>query len=198
MGKKSTPKIPEAYDLEELLKYNTDLNRFDSYNPWGSQTWSEGANGKWAMTQEVAPEMQGLLDSQMDFVKQGPTRRDTPQPIQDMYQALMDKRSAISGGQPGYSPDVPPSSAPIPQGMMPGQEGGPTGEDVAAAGMMPGHAGQEPQVEDWRQRMAAAMQGMNDGQGFAVGQRGYGAGSALGAAMPGIKAAYEKYRAGQG
>lgn len=196
MGKKSTPKIPESYDLEELLKYNTDLNRFDSYNPWGSQTWSEGADGQWAMTQSVAPEMQGLLDQQMDFVNQGSNRRQTPQPLSDMYQALMDKRSKLSGATPGYSPDVPGSSA-APQGMMPGQEGGPTGEDVAAAGMMPGHAGQAPEGEDWKQRLAGAMQGMNEGQGFAVGQRGYGAGSALGAAMPAIRAAIDKYKARQ-
>jgi len=186
MGKKSTPKVPEQYDLQELLKYNTDLNRFNSYNPFGSQTWSEDPSGQWSMTQSINPEMQEMLDSQMDFVKQGPTRRDTPQPMQDMYQTLMDKRAEKIGTTPGYSPDVPPSSSPIPpprESMMPGQGAG-TGEDaVRETGfVMPGHS--TPDDPGWRDRMADALGSLNSGQ---YGQNGYGIGSAMAAAAPGIK-----------
>ena len=67
MGKKSTPKVPEAYKLEDLLKYNTDLNRFDSENTFGTQTWSQDGD-RWKMTQAVKPEYQGLIDKHREHV----------------------------------------------------------------------------------------------------------------------------------
>ena len=133
MGKKSTPDIPEPYKLEELLKASTDMNRFDSYNPFGSQTWDEGSDGRWSMTQAINPEFQGLMDKQLDFVNRGPNRIETPGPMKDTYQALMDKRSQVWGGTPGYHPDVQGGQ---PQSMMPGA--------AAESQGMPGRVSEDP------------------------------------------------------
>ena len=180
MGKKSTPKMPEPYDLQELMKYNTDLNRFDSVNPFGSQTWATGDDGRMTMTQDINPQMQGLLDQQFSFVNQGATPYEQPQPMQDMMQALMDKRAALSGATPGYAPDVPATSSPRPQ------------VSAVTEAFPPVPEAQPEQTVG--QRMAAGMGAMNDGQGYQVGQGGYGAGSAMGAAIPAVKAMYDKIK----
>jgi hypothetical protein len=137
MGKKSTPEVPDAYKLDELLKYNTDLNRFDSENPFGTQKWSQEGD-RWKMTQAVNPEFQGLIDKQLDFVNRGNQGRSMPGPMQDTYQSLMDKMSSKYGATPGYHPDVQ-SAAP---GM--GQTAQNVDPNAPEGSMMPGHAEPTP------------------------------------------------------
>ena len=134
MGKKSTPKVPEAYKLEDLLKYNTDLNRFDSVNPWGSQKWSQDGD-RWTMTQSIDPKFQGLMDKQMEFVNRGNRGSETPGPMRDTYQSLMDKMSSKYGATPGYHPDVPSNVQPPPDPALAGP-----GPGAPEGSIMPGHS----------------------------------------------------------
>jgi len=155
MGKKSTPKVPEAYKLEDLLKYNTDLNRFDSENTFGTQTWSQDGD-RWKMTQAVKPEYQGLIDKQLAFVNRGNRGSETPGPMRDTLQALMDRRSNVWGGTPGYHPDVPSNVQP-PPAVDPGP-GAPEGS------VMPGHSEPPPEATP-AEKMAAALARYGDVKG---------------------------------
>lgn len=151
MGKKSTPEVPEAYKLEDLLKYNTDLNRFDSENPFGTQNWSQEGD-RWKMTQAVNPEFQGLMDKQLSFLNRGNPGAETPGPMRDAMQALMDKRSNVWGGTPGYHPDVPSNAQ---------QQG--FGADTES--MMPGHTADQPAPAEQGNKMAEALSRYGDIQG---------------------------------
>lgn len=67
MGKKSDIKAPEAYDLQELLDSQVKLNRFDSENPWGTQTWNTLPDGRMKMSQDINPELQTAMDKQIAY-----------------------------------------------------------------------------------------------------------------------------------
>lgn len=144
--------MPEPYDLQELMKYQTDMNRFNSVNPWGSQTWSTDPSGKMTMTQDISPELQGIYDQQLSFLNQGNTPYEMPGPLQDSYQGLMDKRSQIWGAQPGYRPDVPATS--VSRGTPGGQQMGPP-------------APEQPATDDRRSRLAEALRSMGGDSRFA-------------------------------
>jgi len=154
MGKKSTPEVPEAYKLEDLLKYNTDLNRFDSENPFGTQKWSQEGD-RCKMTQAVNPEFQGLIDKQLDFVNRGNRGSETPGPMRDTYQSLMDKMSSKYGATPGYHPDVPSNVRPPPDPAADPALAGP-GPGAPEGSMMPGHSEPPPEASV-AEKMADAL-----------------------------------------
>ena len=79
---KSSPKAPPAPDYAaaanqtaegnlEMAKYTTQANRADQYTPWGSLTWTQGAdaegnpNNQWTQTTSLDPRLQSALDSQI-------------------------------------------------------------------------------------------------------------------------------------
>lgn len=107
MGALSKGKVPKAFTLEELLKLETDLNMTDSYGAFDQQQWSQGEDGRWSNQQTLTPQMQQVLDRQYEFLGKGPSYYEQPDPLKELYQSLMDKRSSRYGGQEGYSPDVP-------------------------------------------------------------------------------------------
>jgi len=155
MGKKSTPKVPDAYKLDELLKYNTDLNRFDSENMFGTQKWSQEGD-RWKMTQAVNPEFQGLIDKQLDFVNRGNRGSETPGPMRDTYQSLMDKMSSKYGATPGYHPDVPSNVRPPPDPASADPALAGPGQGAPEGSMMPGHSELPPEASV-AEKMAAAL-----------------------------------------
>jgi len=114
MGKKSSPEIPERYELEELLKYNTDLNRYDAVNPFGTQRWETGADGRWTMIQEPNEELMGMMHSQYDFVNRGPEYYETGSNLDSAQQQLTQNMMSKYGAQPGFNPDIPNSAPPAP------------------------------------------------------------------------------------
>lgn len=78
MGKKSTPPAPDYTAAAEktadanldMAKYQTNANRIDQYNPYGSLTYAQDANGNWSQFETYDPRIQSALDSQI-AVQQG-------------------------------------------------------------------------------------------------------------------------------
>lgn len=130
MGGKSQPEIPEAYDLDELLKYNTDLNRFDSVNPFGSQKWSEQENGRWLMTQEPSPLLQSMMHDQFDFVNRGPDYYEGSPTRDAAQQRLQANMMRKHGGLRSQIYDVPSSTPPDPASYRSERPEAPAVEDV--------------------------------------------------------------------
>lgn len=154
--------MPEPYDLQELLKYNTDLNRFNSVNPWGSQTWEADPSGQWTMTQAISPDMQGIYDQQLAFLNQGNTPYDMPGPLKDSYQSLMDRRSQVWGATPGYSPDVPSTSQPRGEMGSPAPEATDNKQKLADALMQMGSRQGAPRWAQTAGRVIGGYNGMKD------------------------------------
>ncbi len=70
MGKKSTPDYKGAAEETarsdaEMLDKQTQANRPNQYNPWGSMEWTQDEGGNWSQTQTLTPESQAALDAQM-------------------------------------------------------------------------------------------------------------------------------------
>lgn len=72
MGTKSSPPPPDyasaaqatAAGNLEASKFATKANRADQYTPYGSLTWQDLGNDRWAQTVNLSPEGQALLDQQ--------------------------------------------------------------------------------------------------------------------------------------
>lgn len=66
--------IPEAYDLDELLEKQVQMNRFDATNPWGSQTWHQLEDGRFRMDQDVDERLETAVNKNIAMAN-----RDAPQ-----------------------------------------------------------------------------------------------------------------------
>lgn len=72
MGKSSAPPPPDyagaaqatAAGNLEASKYATKANRADQYTPYGSMTWRDLGDDRWAQSINLSPEGQALLDQQ--------------------------------------------------------------------------------------------------------------------------------------
>ena len=49
---------------QQLAAGNTQANRPNQTNPWGSMTWSQGPDGQWTQNTSLNPAAQGALDAQ--------------------------------------------------------------------------------------------------------------------------------------
>ncbi len=72
MGKKSTPDYTGAAEAtaasdREMLERQTQANRPNQVNPWGSLTWAQDPQGNWTQTQELTGDAQSALDAQMEM-----------------------------------------------------------------------------------------------------------------------------------
>jgi hypothetical protein len=70
MGKKDTPDYKGAAEQtaasdERMLDKQTEANRPNQYNPWGSMEWTQDEGGKWSQTQTLTEDTQAALDAQM-------------------------------------------------------------------------------------------------------------------------------------
>jgi hypothetical protein len=71
MGKKSAPKQPDfagaaektAQSSNEQLSRQTEINRADRYNPWGSETWQQDGD-KWTQNVNLSEQGQRAHDAQ--------------------------------------------------------------------------------------------------------------------------------------
>jgi hypothetical protein len=74
MGKKSSPKPPETPDYMAIAQQQegidrrtaehiADMSRINQVNPMGTQSWSQGDDGRWTMTQSLSPEQQQMFDT---------------------------------------------------------------------------------------------------------------------------------------
>jgi hypothetical protein len=85
MGKSSAPPPPDyagaanatAAGNLEASKYATKANRADQYTPYGSMTWRDLGNDRWAQDINLTPEGQSLLDQQMKTSGQLGSLQDT-------------------------------------------------------------------------------------------------------------------------
>lgn len=85
MGKSSAPPPPDyagaaqatAAGNLEASRYATKANRADQYTPYGSMTWRDLGDDRWAQDINLTPEGQSLLDQQMKTSGQLGSLQDT-------------------------------------------------------------------------------------------------------------------------
>jgi hypothetical protein len=53
----------------EAIQYQTQANRPNIQTPWGSQTWSGGADNNWTQTTTLTPDAENALNSQLNMQK---------------------------------------------------------------------------------------------------------------------------------
>lgn len=85
--KKKAPEMPAAPDYIALIKEQARQNRVDTKSPYGSQTYEQTPDGRWTSTTSFAPEVQGLLDRQLNLAGTGTGNKDYGQ-YQDMAMAM--------------------------------------------------------------------------------------------------------------
>jgi len=77
-GKGGSPPPPPDYTAAaeaqgkssmEAIQYQTQANRPNIQTPWGSQTWSGGADNNWTQTTTLTPDAENALNSQLNMQK---------------------------------------------------------------------------------------------------------------------------------
>lgn len=67
MSKKSGPSPPPAPDPSQLIQQQAQANRVNETNPFGSSTYSQGADGTWGRTTTLNPMLQQQLAGQQSL-----------------------------------------------------------------------------------------------------------------------------------
>lgn len=92
MGKKSTPTAPTPPSATEVIDAQADVNRYDTYSPFGNTTWSKNNDtGRWRQDNTFSPEAQRLFDRTL---------------------ALTERNFGRGGYQSNNYPDSPPPRPP--------------------------------------------------------------------------------------
>lgn len=78
MGKKSKQKTP-VVNPADVIRANEEVNRVGVSNPFGSQTYTTGANGQRMLNTSISPEMQALLTQQMNQAQRPASQYQLPQ-----------------------------------------------------------------------------------------------------------------------
>lgn len=174
MGKQS-PKALKPQEIEALARQQNRMNNPNVSNIFGSTNTVFDANDQANITQTLSPEMQGLINSQMDFVGQGPAQMgDFSNPfLQGMMQNTANslartggwgqspdasQMGGFSGSAPQWNQNQPPPPSPQPDPQLSfGLQGSPQGNPQPT--VTPQSGGFNPQA------LAGALSQMSGGGG---------------------------------
>lgn len=104
-GKAKAPKI-DVPDPFEIIRAETEANRFNTQGPFGSTRW----NGSTQVT-ELSPEMQAMKDRVMGLGMQDSERFEMPSFVNDIAGGIMGNVGDRYGvSKPASPKDMPPPS----------------------------------------------------------------------------------------
>ena len=174
MGKKS-PKALKQHEIEGLARQQNRMNNPNVSNIFGSTTTTFGPDDQANIVQTLSPEMQGIINSQMDFVGQGPAQLgDYSNPfIQSMMQGNSDAiarrggyapgNASMMGGFSGFNPQFNAEQQQMADALG-ADPGAPIGLPTAGPVTPPANpAPVEPSGPQMAERIGRALTGMGGG-----------------------------------
>lgn len=128
----STTKPPPAPDPKEIIGLENQYNRYNTSNPFGSTSWSQGANGHETQTTAVSPQMQQAIDRAFSASQTPLTKEYVPQGMDQLTSAILGKVGGHYGiggqNQPGLNTNLKQQPQSPPPSNIPGQiQGGAMG-----------------------------------------------------------------------
>lgn len=180
MGK-SAPKTLKPHEIEAFNRQQNRMNNPNVTNTFGSTTTTFGPDDQANIVQQLSPEMQGIIDSQMGFVSQGPAQLGNfSNPfMESMMQGNSNgiaRRGGYApgnasqmGGYSGFSPQMPSEQQALADALG-ANPGAPM--DLPGVGPVNGqvpiqptaqNAPQERQPNELASQIGQALQGMSSG-----------------------------------
>lgn len=102
MSSSDDSKPPPAPDPEEMIRLQTQYNRYGSNNPFGSQSWATNEDGTQTLNTTASPQMQGAIDRAFAASETPFTKQYVPQGMDQLTSAILGKvgkRYDLSGDQ---------------------------------------------------------------------------------------------------
>jgi hypothetical protein len=151
----SAGKPPKAPDPQAIINAQTQANRYDQTNPFGSQTWTTDASGHQRLDTTANPQTQGAIDRAFSL---------SATPSQQMYipQGMSQLASGILG-RVGEHYGMGGSGAPLNTNLKQGGQAPPAIQPGLVNGMQGG-------VPGMQQNMGMGMG--SSGMGNQLGQSG--------------------------
>lgn len=102
-GSSKAPAAPDPYATAnaqaqantQAAREQAELNRTNSITPFGTNTWSQGADGRWTQTTSLDPKLQGMLDQL--YSGGPPPKLDLSQPQQGIVSSVQSIMAADQG-----------------------------------------------------------------------------------------------------
>ena len=102
MGGKSTPKALKPHEIESFARQQNHMNNPNQYNYFGSTETTFGPDDQATIRQTLSEPIQGIIDSQTDFVSQGPAQLgEFSSPF---WQSMMQGTANSIARRSGYAP----------------------------------------------------------------------------------------------
>ncbi len=161
----STSKPPPAPDPKEIIGLQNQYNRYNTSNPFGSTSWSQGENGHETQTTSLSPQMQQAMDRAFGAAATPYTKEYVPQGMDQIASAIMGKVGQHYGVD-NLNTNLKQQGMPPPSANIPGQiNGGSMGSPqmmnaLQGRGMQGGPMG-APMQMGAQQQMAPPQSGPN-------------------------------------
>jgi hypothetical protein len=84
----------------QLIQMQERYNRVNTSNPFGSQRYSTGADGRTEFTTTLSPQMQQLMDRGMGLAGRDMQRVQKPQGFEELVAAMMGRLGNRFGSKP--------------------------------------------------------------------------------------------------
>ena len=82
---------PDAPDPERILQLQNQYNRYGQSNPFGSQQWTEGEDGRQTLNTTASPQMQGAIDRAFAASATPYQKQYIPQGMDQLSSAILGK-----------------------------------------------------------------------------------------------------------
>lgn len=164
----STSKPPPAPDPKEIIGLQNQYNRYNTSNPFGSTSWSQGENGHETQTTSLSPQMQQAMDRAFGAAATPYTKEYVPQGMDQIASAIMGKVGQHYGVD-NLNTNLKQQGMPPPSANMPGQINGGSMGSPQMMNALQGRGMQGGQMGSPMQMGAPAMSssGFHPGGNFA-------------------------------
>jgi hypothetical protein len=170
---------PSAPDPNAVIRAQENANHYNANNPFGSASWTTGADGRDTMTQSMSPVMQQLMNQATGSALAPRQQMQTPEGMNQLASAILGRVGARYGlGTGNANNPTIPGQANFPHGG-----GGALNTNMAKGGASPPPTGGGPggQMTPMDQLQLQANPGAQQGQmGGLGGLAGMGLGGLSG------------------
>ena len=120
---------PKAPDPNQVIQAQENANHYNTSNPFGSATWSRGADGRDSLNQSMSPQMQAMMNQAFSSAAAPRQQIQIPEGMSPLAQAIFSRVGARYGiGNGNANNPTIPGQANFPHG------GSGTGQAVSLKG----------------------------------------------------------------
>jgi len=97
-SRRSSAPPPPQIDPQAIIRQDAQMNRLDTFGPFGSQRYTTGPDGRQEFRTELTPQMQGIMDRSAGLAMRDSSRLRQVPGFENLVQMMMQRQLGRFGG----------------------------------------------------------------------------------------------------